>query len=106
MALLAGLAHEINTPLGAIKSNNDVVDQAFRKIEEWMIGLPEASLKPEMKEILHIVQDSLRTNRLACERLIGIVSSVRHFARLEDAERRKADIVEAIENTLAFLRTC
>ena len=28
MTLLAGLAHEINTPLGAIKSNNEIVDLA------------------------------------------------------------------------------
>jgi two-component system NtrC family sensor kinase len=103
MTLLAGLAHEINTPLGAIKSNNEIVDLAFRKIGEWMKGLPEATLKPDMEEVLHIVEVSLRTNRLACERLISIVGSIRNFARLEDTDRRKTDIRECIENTLAIL---
>jgi signal transduction histidine kinase len=102
MTLLAGLAHEINTPLGAIKSNNEIVDLAFRKIGEWMKGLPEATLKPDMEEILHIVEVSLRTNRLACERLIGIVGSVRNFARL-GIRSQENDIRECIENTLAIL---
>lgn len=103
MTLLAALAHEINTPLGAIKSNNDILDQAFGKIREWVNGLPEATMKPDMKEILHIVEGSLRTNRLASERLIGIVGTIRNFARRKDDERRKADIHECIENTLAIL---
>jgi two-component system, NtrC family, sensor kinase len=103
MALLAALAHEINTPLGAIKSNNDILDQAFGKIGEWINGLPEAYLKPDIKEILHIVEVSLRTNGLACERLISVVGSVRSFARLENTKRSKTDIHDCIENTLAIL---
>jgi signal transduction histidine kinase len=103
MELLASLAHEINTPLGAIKSNNEVIDLAFGKVREWMKGLPGTALQPDIEEVLQIVEDSIRTNRLACERLISIVGNVRSFARLGDAKIRKADIHECIESTLAVL---
>ncbi|PYV09063.1 MAG: hypothetical protein DMG07_24090, partial [Acidobacteria bacterium] len=105
-SLLAGVAHEINTPLGSINSNNEIFNLTFQKIRGFFeanppSGGPEAA--HELREILEITDDAIRTSRLACERIVKIVRSLRTFARLDEAERKKADIHEGIESTLTLV---
>ena len=57
----------------------------------------------EEQEVVEILKDAIRTNRLACERIVKIVRSLRNFARLDEAERKKVDIHEGIESTLTLV---
>jgi signal transduction histidine kinase len=104
--LVAGLAHEIKTPLGAVANNNEVFELAFKKFAQMLnakrdtIGQEQLQ---ELTELLTIVEDTIRTNRMACERLVRIVRSVRSFARLDEGEWKKADIHESIESSLTLL---
>jgi signal transduction histidine kinase len=106
--LVAGLAHEIYTPLGAVSNNNEVFELGFRKVSDLISQLRQAgpgsdTQAADLEELLAIIKDSIRTNRLACERLIRIVRSVRTFARLDEGEWKKADIHEGIECSLTLL---
>ena len=98
--LVAGVAHEINTPMGAIHSNNDIVSRAVNKIEK-AVG-PAAD--PEVARLLGILKEVCRNNEIATERIMHIVRSLKNFARLDEAERKYADIHEGIESTLMLLQ--
>jgi two-component system NtrC family sensor kinase len=103
--LIAGLAHELNTPLGAINSNNDTMSRAIEKIQELLqekVGVPEET-RVAASRLVGILEDVCRTTSIATERLIGIVGSLRTFARLDEAELKKADIHEGIESTLMII---
>lgn len=104
--LVADLAHEINTPLGAISSSNEVLETAFRQVREFVKTLSAvgaAEIPEKLTEVLAIIDDSIRTNRLACERLVRIVRNVCTFSRLDEAISKKADIHEGFESTLTLL---
>jgi signal transduction histidine kinase len=104
--LAAGLAHEINTPLGAISSNNELLEIAFEQVKESFAALKNQQTvenPSKLAENFSVIEDAIRTNRLACERLVRIVRNVRNFARLDEAVRQTADIHEGLEGTLTLL---
>lgn len=98
--LVAGVAHEINTPMGAIHSNNDIMYRAVNKIEKALGPSPH----PEATRLLGILKDVCRNNEIATERIMHIVRGLKNFARLDEAERKSADIHEGIESTLMLLQ--
>jgi len=105
-SLVAGVAHEINTPLGALNSNIDMFIRAFDKFRT-LVSKPE--LPPELREdpdllkLLEVIDDLNSVNQTATRRIVTIVDSLRNFARLEEAERKDADIHEGIESTLTLV---
>jgi two-component system, NtrC family, sensor kinase len=102
--LAAGLAHEINTPLGAISSSNEILEGAFEQVRDFVQKQSQPpDAKARMADVLSIIEESVQTSRLACERLVRIVRNVRDFARLDEGTWAKADIHGLVESTLILL---
>ncbi len=98
--LVAGVAHEINTPLGAVSSNTDLVARALAKARE-ALAAPEQSDKAA--NLLDRAAGMADVSREACRRINEIVRSLRNFARLDEAERKRADLHEGLESTLTLV---
>jgi signal transduction histidine kinase len=93
--LVAGVAHEINTPLGAITSNVDVVLRGLGKLAP--------SVAPPRADALRTLDELLRTTAQACQRISAIVKNLKNFARLDEAEWKQADLREGMDSTLALV---
>ena len=88
--LIAGVAHEINTPVASIKSNNEIMKKMIKLIRE-------DETQALFKEINEIDSEAIsRINRL--------VVSLRKFVRLDEAELQEADINKEIDLTLDLIR--
>ncbi|PYV88156.1 MAG: hypothetical protein DMG05_16035 [Acidobacteria bacterium] len=101
--LVAGVAHEINTPLGTINSNFDVTARVLGRIRAALPALKKERAE-ELSKLLDTVQPLLSLNRVACERIIHIVRDLKNFARLDEAEFKMANLNEDIETTLNLLQ--
>jgi signal transduction histidine kinase len=91
--LVAGVAHEINTPLAAVVSNNDLFGRIFARMRQGNIS----------ERDLAAIEDLSKVTRLACARMTDIVRTLRTFARLDEAEVKAVDVHEGLESTLVLI---
>ncbi|HON12849.1 MAG TPA: ATP-binding protein [Treponema sp.] len=106
--LAAGVAHEINNPLGFLKSNHSVMEKYVVKAEDLLqkivdSGIPEAS-KPIMEQLgkqIDNMKEILIESTEGYERIIRIVADLKTFSRLDQGEGfTEYDLNAGIESTL------
>jgi two-component system NtrC family sensor kinase len=95
--LTAGVAHEINTPVGSILSNNEVI---LRSLEALKKFLPEGPGSERAQKIVATLANLASVDKIACERILAVVRSVKTFARVDEGDRRKIDLNELLKDTL------
>ncbi len=100
--LSAGIVHEITTPIGSIFSNNEVSVRSLEKARALLVAAKETASPPPDKA-LSLIDTAIglaHVDKLACERISGIIRSLKTFARVTPDDVRKIDVNELIRHTL------
>ena len=101
--LVAGVAHEINNPVGAVNSSGQVLEKAFHALKRLHTKADEEPDEARLRKIDLIVQENLKIVKMASERIAKIVASLKNFSRLDESDFQKADVHEGIDSTLTLV---
>lgn len=95
--LVAGVAHELNNPIGFVHANLQLLEELTRKIASAAPGSDEAQRAREA------VQKLLARSREGTARVKKIVEDLRTFSRVDHAELQEVDLHDGIERTLSLM---
>jgi len=93
--LAAALSHDLNSPLGALKSALDTMSLLLKKHEQ----LPQQN--PNLSERLLLLK---QVADQACRRLTEVVNRMQRFTGLERAQVQEANVNDLLKDALDFLR--
>lgn len=96
--LLASIVHEINTPIGSIFSNNEVLRRSLENLKKSLAG-PEPSMD-KARRIADTIESLAGVDRIACERIASVIRGLKSLSRVDAPELRKADINAGLKDTL------
>jgi two-component system, NtrC family, sensor kinase len=109
--LVAGVAHELNNPIGFIYSNTshlkdyseklfkiiDIAENSPEKLDIIKEELDYNYIKNDLPKLIKSCQDG-------AERTRDIVIGLRNFSRLEEAQLKEIDLRESLDTTLELLK--
>ena len=103
-SLVAGIAHELNTPLGSLHSNHDVLHRALSRLQVILEDehVDETELD-ELRRVVRALDGVMAVNDMAVDRMVQLVKSLRNFGRPDRSERATVDVHEGLDSTLALL---
>jgi signal transduction histidine kinase len=101
--LVAGVAHEINSPLGSIGSSADTIKRALRVIESALYDGEAASQDERVNKAFQTLVTLNESVSGGVERINRIVTALRNFARLDEGEYQSFDVNGGIEDTLTLV---
>ena len=104
--LIVGIAHEINTPIGSINSNNDVLIRTVHKLRDFLDcgDCPlEVKQHPEVIKIMKVMEEVNLNNHMACDYIGEILVSLKDFTRLDATKKQKVDLHKGLNSILTLV---
>ena len=112
--LVAGVAHEVNNPIGFISGNlhhvQEYIADLIHLVNLYQENFPEpgAEIEREIESIdlEYLLADLPKTTasmKMGIDRIRDIMQSLRNYSRSDSLEKRAVDIHEGLETTLMIL---
>jgi two-component system NtrC family sensor kinase len=97
--LLAGIVHEINSPLGSVFSNNEVLRSSLERLDA-LLAEGDAPQVQKARQIVGTLKQLASVDQIACERIRAVIRGLKTFSRTDGGTPRKIDLNQQLRDTL------
>jgi PAS domain S-box-containing protein len=102
--LMAGVAHEIRTPMGAVSSTQQTLANALDRLaRELGEAHPQVLCDSKIGRLLKVLTDSARVVGDGSSRVMDIVQRLRKFSCADEAKLCRVDVNAIAQDTLALV---
>lgn len=114
--LAAGIAHEINNPVGFVHGNLSLLNDTVNNLTKLLKFYDTANLPEEIAKQAKAIKEEIGYElaladlepmfadcREGAERILDIVKNLKTFSRLDEADFKKTDLHEGIDSTVRIL---
>jgi signal transduction histidine kinase len=99
--LVAGVAHEMNNPVSAVRSMAASVTTATGKLRTQVSA---GDVNPEqIRPVLDIIDDASNVIDEGTRRITRVVNDLKSFAKLDESDLQRTDINKELEDTVELL---
>lgn len=97
--LLASVLHEINTPIGSLFSNTEVILKSLEMLGP-LLEQGDAESLDKARRIVEICQSLTAVDRIACERIRTVIRGLKTFSRTDGSAPERIDVNRVLLDTL------
>lgn len=102
--MAVGLAHEINTPLGAVRCTQSTQRLAAEKLFALIEArAPELAGDEELRKLRETLAEGDRITETAVSRMVALVGQLKRFLARECPEPQPVDLAAAVDGALLLL---
>ncbi|MFQ5932583.1 MAG: PAS domain S-box protein [Nitrospiraceae bacterium] len=105
--LVAGIAHEVNSPIGAINSAADVSRRCIDTVTEVLEtseSLEDIKKRGAVERSMELLKENNQVALTAGNRISSIIRSLKVFSRLDEARFTKLDLHDGIDSVLTLIQ--
>lgn len=105
--LAAGIAHEINNPIGAVRAAADVCGRCLGRVADLVArgrSVEDIRDDPQCEKSLQLMQRNSEIIETTTGRIATIVDNLKDFARLDEADFQEADLHIGIDSALTLMQ--
>jgi PAS domain S-box-containing protein len=103
--LLAGILHEVNTPLGALLSTTDTIGRIYQSSRDFITERCDADDPSAARALraLDLGDELASVLSTSAGRIQSVIDGLAHFVTPEGAEHKTQDIREGLESVITVL---
>ena len=103
--LVASVAHEINNPIGSVRSMQNSLTLAVNKLRAVLDEAPDENRNNQrLQASLRVIDDAALVIDEGTERVADFIRKLKNFIKLDQSDTQAADIRQGIEEAIMLIR--